>query len=275
MNIRDKMRLLFEDMNRQAETAGKEFVLTPQERKAIVDDARITGEITELRRVNELYRTSTFISIDMEITELFLYLSISQLEKTLIGILLKGATEDIIGEMIYDLVRQQGVPSEEINKQMNELRVKYKVDNVLFRGFDLFFQGTANISLDVTSEFLQPNPDIQKSFIAAFRHAKKLKKKLYEMAYVIKKSPIDFLPESTKKLIKDSEDLLSLFTNLDSSLKPFRIYRDFGMEISKNTQLSVPQFFEIIQDISKSIDLADNEKVSLEAEIDKSLNEEL
>src|SRR3989344_3827269 len=101
MNIKDKMRLLFEDMNRQSETAGKESVLTPQERKAIVDDARITGEITEIRRVNELYRAAMFISIDMEITELCLYLSISQLEKILMGIILKGAAEEIIDEMIF------------------------------------------------------------------------------------------------------------------------------------------------------------------------------
>lgn len=277
MHIKDKMRLLFEDMNRQAETLGKESILTPQERKAITDDARKTGEITEIRRVNELYRTAMFISIDMEITNLCLCLAISHLEKILMGIVLKGATEDIIGEMIYDLARQDNKTSIEIDNKIKELRIKYKVDSVLFRGFD-FFNPPPNDNISsvvLNGNVPEPNQDIQKTFIISYTHAKKLKKKLYEMAYVLKKSPIDFLRGWTKNLIKDSEELLTLFVTLDSTLKPLRIYRDFGQTFSKNTDQVEPKFFEVIQNIVKHIELSTEEQEKLEAEIDKSQKEDL
>ena len=236
MNIKDKMKLLFEDMNRQAETLGKESILTPQERKAITDDARKTGEITEIRRVNELYRTATFISIDMEITNLCLCLSISQLEKTLMGIVLKGAAEDIIGEMIYDLARQNDQLPDEIESKSQELRKKYRVDSLLFIGFDFFNPPANDQNIDSTefkNSILEPNQNVQKTFMITCTHAKKLKKKLYELSYVLKKAPIDFLPKRTKNLVKYSEELLTLFITLDDSLKPLRIYRDFGTTFTK------------------------------------------
>ena len=277
MHIHDKMRLLFEDMNRQAETAGKESVLTPHERKTLIDAARTAGEITEIRRVHELHSTAMFISIDMEITELHFYLSISQLEKTLMGIVLKGTTEDIVGEMIYDLACQDSKTALEIDNKSKELRIKYKVDSVLFKGFD-FFNPLSNDkinSVEFNSNVLEPNQDIQKTFIISFTHAKKLKKKLYEMSYILKKSPIDFLRGWTKNLIKDSEKLLSLFVNLDSTLKPLRIYRDYGLAFSKNANLVEPKFFEVIQNIGKHLELSTEEQETLEAKIDKSQKEDL
>jgi hypothetical protein len=278
MSVKDKMRLLFQDMNRQAETAGKESVLTPQERKAIVDDARNTGEIIQIRKVNELYLAAMFISIDMEITQLQLLLSMGQLEKTLTGIILKGATEEIIGEMVYDLASQDENTPTELENKIKELRIKYKVDNILFKGFDFFNPIEDNEGASLTefdTNVLVPNQNIQKSFINSFYLAKKLKRKLYEMSYVLGKTPIDFLLSSTKDLIKDSEELLIYFTNLNETFKPLRIYRDFGQEFSKNTNLVEPKFFEIIQDIEKNLELSIEDKEKLESSIDKSLNEDL
>lgn len=278
MHIKDKMKLLFEDMNRQAETAGKESILTPQERDAIIADARKTGEITEIRRINELYKTVMLVSIDMEIVQLGLYLAISHLEKTLMGVMLKGTTEEIINQMIFDFVSQEKKTVTEIDKKVNELRIKYRVDSVLFKGFDFFnppLENNSFFSSDLKSAVREPNLDIQKSFIVSLYHARKLKKKLYEISYVLKKAPIDFLPESTKKLIKESQELLSIFTNLDSSLRPLRIYRDFGLLLSNNAKPSEPKFFEIIQDINKSVELNTEEKEILEVGIDRSLKEDL
>ena len=138
MHIRDKMKLLFEDMNRQAETQGKESILTPQERDAIVDDARKSGEMKEIRRVNELYRTAMFLDLDIEIAERNLLLAICQLEKTLMGVVLKGATEDVVSEIFYDIANQNTKSSADVETSVSELRKKYKIDSVILKGFDLF-----------------------------------------------------------------------------------------------------------------------------------------
>jgi hypothetical protein len=278
MNIKDKLKLLFEDMNCQAETLGKESILTAQERKAIIDDARNTGEIIEIRRVYRLSREAIFISIDMEISELLLFLSISHLEKTLMGIVLKGASEDIIGHIIYDLARQNGNNTVEIDAEVKNLYEKYKVDSVLFKGFD-FFNPPENTDNGIPKEendyIFEPNRDIQKAFMASFSHAKKLKTKLSAMDYILKKSPIDFLLESTRSLIKESEDVLSLFVNLDSTLKPMRVYRDYGLRITKSKDPDTLTFFEKIQDIGKQIEMSEEDRKALESMIDRSLTEDL
>lgn len=278
MNIQDKMRLLFEDSNKQAETDGKEHILTVHERDAIVEDARKSGEIREIRRVNELYLLSNFISIDMEIANLALLLSITSLEKSLMGIMLKGAAEEIVGEMIYDLVKQDNTAPSAFNKKSEELRKKYRVDSVLFKGFDFFdapIKNDGSFPDGLKNENLQPNPDIQRFFIVSYMHAKKLKKKLFEMEYVIKKAPIDFIPQWNKNLMKDSEEVLSSFSNLDQTLRPLRIYRDYGEAFINLAKLSNPEFLDIIKNLPVKIVLTDNEKEELRDRIDKRLEEDL
>lgn len=276
MHIKDKMRLLFEDMNRQAETDGKESVLTSQERDAILADARKNNEMNVIRRVNELYLAATYIGLDMELTEMTLYLSISCLERILMGVVLKSTAEEIVGEIIYDMARQSSNNPDEIDKQNQELRVKYKVDSVLFKGFDFFNPpegDESSNSSDKEVPVIGPNEDVQKFFMLSYQHARKLKKKLYEMEYVIKQAPIDFLPGYNKKLIEDSEELLSLFVSLDSSLRPLRLYRDYGSVFITDNNLAEPDFLAIVKDVNKSLELTDGEKSELEGKIEKSVRD--
>ena len=278
MNIHDKMKLLFEDSNKQAETDGKEHILTAQERDAIVEDARKSGEIREIRRVNELYLLSNFISIDVEIAQLVFLLSITSLEKSLMGIMLKGAAEEIIGEMIYDLAKQGNAKPSNIDMKSEELRKKYRVDSVLFKGFDFFdapIEDDSSFPVGLKNDNLQPNPDIQRFFIVSYMHAKKLKKKLFEMEYVIKKAPIDFLPQRHKDLIIESEEVLLSFTNLDHTLRPLRIYKDYGEAFINMAKLSNPEFIDIIKNLPTKLELTDDDKEELEVRIDKHMSENL
>ena len=265
------MRLLFEDMNRRSETAGKEFVLTPQERKAIVDDARNTGEMTEIRRVNELYRTAMFISIDMEIAQLCLCLSISQLEKILVGIMCKDAAEDIVGRILYDSTQQHKQTSGSIENQIEKLWIQHRAESKQLNDFDLFSQ----LVTEDHQQMFEPNQKIQLLFMATFIHAKKLKKKLHELSYVVEKAPIDFLPQYAKKLRKESEDILTAFSDLDKTLRPLRVYRDYGVKFAPNAQLIEPQFFEVIQVVNKQLELSADDKNELERKIDKFLSDDL
>lgn len=269
MNIEDKMKLLFEDMNQKAESHGGKTILTPQERDAIIDDARKSGEIREIRRVNELYFLSNFTAINMEISQLLVYLSTSQLEKTLMGIILKGAADELVGEILYDWVKNDKTEkSQDTDNKMDELRKKYIVDSILFRGFDFF-------DPVIDKEEIEPNKKIQKAFMAAFLHAKNLTKKLLEMDLIIKKSPINFLPKKNIDLIQESKELLVTFTNLDSTFRPLRIYRDYGITLTGEVKISDPEFLKIIKDISKALELTNEEIGKIEADIDKHLREEL
>lgn len=259
MGVNDKMRLLFQDSNRQAETSGKESVLTPQERKVIIEDAQNTGEIREIIKVHKLYIMATFIEIDLEIALLNLQLMITNIEKILIRILYKGELEDITGKISYHTSKES---------KIQEVIEKCLTDNVLLKDSN-FFNPTEN------NNILEPNQDIQKVFMIAFQHAKKLKNKLHDMFYVTSKAPIDFLAEYTKKTIKESEEVLATFTNLDSTLKPLGIYRDFGQVFSNSTNLIEPHFLEVIKDLEKNLELSLEDKKALESTIDKSLNEDL
>ncbi len=281
MHIQDKMKLLFQDINRQAETAGKESILTPQERDAILDDARKSGEMKEIRRVNELYRTTMFLDIDIEIAERNLLLAICQLEKTLMGVILKGATEDLISEIFYDMANQNNKSPATVETSVSELRKKYKIDSVILKGFDLFNPPMDEEETEQTEEQsantsgLEPNRGIQKSFMFSFQIAKKLKSKLYEMSYVTEKASIDFLPASIKQLIKNSEELIAMFCNLDESLRLLRVYRDYAADFTNDATLVEPKFLETIQDIQTHLELNTEEKDALEKKIDESLKDDL
>ncbi|HLL60221.1 MAG TPA: hypothetical protein VK338_00745 [Candidatus Nitrosocosmicus sp.] len=268
MHILDKMKLLFEDTNRQAETDGKESVLTPQEREAIITDARKNGEINEIRRVHEFYVASTYIGIDMEMTELSLHLAMSYLERILLGMLLKSEAEEIVSGILYDLVSSQGKKSDnEFEKEIKELREKYRVDRTLFKGFE-FFTPTS----DSDTKTHTPNAYIQQFFMMSFPHARQLKKKLFMMEYIKSQVPIDFLSSSNKKLIDDCNELITTFTSLDSSLNPLRIYCDYGHRIAKGVD---SDFLSTIRDLKEKLELTDVEKDLLKAQIDKRVRDNL
>ena len=271
MNLNDKMKLLFEDTNHTAVSQDNESLLTPQERDSIIEDARRNGELREIRRVNELYILSNYIAIDIELSQFSLLLSLSYLEKILMGIILKGAADEMIGEILYDLAKKDEISGEKtIDKKMDELRMKYKVDSILFKGFDFF-----NALNEENQEKVEPNNKIQQAFMVSFRHAKILKKKLFDMEYVLKKSPIDFLPKRNKEIIQQSEELLTLFINLDSTLKSLRIYRDFGDKIIGEVQITDPEFLTTIKNIGKTLELSDQDKEQLQIQIDKHLGKDL
>ena len=271
MNLNDKMKLLFEDTNHTAVSQDNESLLTPQERDSIIEDARRNGELREIRRVNELYILSNYIAIDIELSQFSLLLSLSYLEKILMGIILKGAADEMISEILYDLAKKDEISGEKtIDKKMDELRMKYKVDSILFKGFDFF-----NALNEENQEKVEPNNKIQQAFMVSFRHAKILKKKLFDMEYVLKKSPIDFLPKRNKEIIQQSEELLTLFINLDSTLKSLRIYRDFGDKIIGEVQITDPEFLTTIKNIGKTLELSDQDKEQLQIQIDKHLGKDL
>jgi len=269
MNLNDKMKLLFEDSNKQAETNGKESILTPQERDSIITDARRNDQIREIRRVNELYYLSNLIVIDLDVTYLTLLLAITSLEKQLMGIMLKGATEDIINEMIYDVVRENDDKTKNIEEKSEGLRRKYKIDDVLFKGFDFF-----ELSNEGENNPL-PNNRLELLFMQTFEHARKLKKKIFEIEYVIQKSPIDFSPEYNKNLINDCKELLNSFINLDQTLRPFRIYKDYGKAFINLAKLKDPLFLNTVGDLPNKIELTDIEKQELKDDIDKHIQKNL
>ena len=105
--------------------------------------------------------------------------------------------------------------------------------------------------------------------------AKKLKAKLYEMSYVTGKAPIDFLPASIKQLIKNSEELIAMFCNLDESLRLLRVYRDYTADFTANATLVEPKFLETIQDIPTNLELSTEEKDALDKKIDDSLKDDV
>jgi len=269
MHLRDKMKLLFEDSNKQAETNGKESILTPQERDSIIMDARRNDQIRELRKVSELYYLSNLIIIDLDIAYLTLLLAITSLEKQLIGIILKGATEDIVNEMIYDMIKENNDKTKNCEVKSEELRKKYKINDVLFKGFDFF-----ELSSETENNLL-PNTHLESLFMQAFKHAKKIKKKLFEIDYVFQKSPIDFSPKYNKDLITNSKELLNLFINLDQTLRPFRIYKDYGKAFIDLAKLKDPLFIDTINNLPNKIELTDPEKQELMDDIDKHIQKNL
>jgi hypothetical protein len=256
MHIHDKLRLLFADLNKQSETEGKEIILTTQEKDAILNDARTRGEYREIRRVMEFFKTCTFMVIDLEISQLAALLAIATLEKILMGIMLKGATEEIIDRMIYDW---SGGKAEVIG----ELKSKYKINHVLMKGFDYFISSS------------ESNKELEEYFILTHHHISKLRRKLFEIDFVINKSPVNFLSRYNQNIIEESNSLVQLFINLDAPLKPLKIYKDFGYALTDNFTFRETEFHKLIENISESTDLSDEEKQNLMLRIDSDLDKEL
>jgi hypothetical protein len=256
MHINDKLRLLFADLNKQSETESREIILTPQEKDALLDDAKKRGEYREIRRVMNLFKTCTLMLIDLEIIHLSTLLVITTLEKILIGIILKGVTEEIVDQMIHDWSAGE-------TKAVEKLRSKYKIDHVLMKGFDYF------------SETREVNKDLEKYFLISCKYIRRLNKKLYEIDYVTNKSPVEFLSDYSRNLINESRNLINLFIRLDAPLKFLRIYRDYGTVLTNNLNFNNSEFYKTIKNLDNNLRMDESEKQKIMAEVDRDLKKEL
>lgn len=267
MNIVDKMRLLFEDLNAEAE--GSQTVLTPKEREALISDARKRGEMHVIRKTNRLYMLSNYACIEIDRRQLLLLLALSDLNKILMGVVLKGGVEEIVGQIVYDLAKKESDNKEKLDQKIKEIEKRYKIETVIYKGFDLFS------SDDQDPNTLHPNDCIQDGFKKAVKLAKNLKLKLYELEYILTKTEIDFMPKQNKELVVQCDELIEAFTNLNDTLRTLRIYRDHGDTLTGKVHISDAEFLSMIKDIKFAIQLTEVEKDKVKSDIDTAADENL
>lgn len=267
MNIVDKMKLLFEDFNAEAE--GSQLVLTPKEREAIINDARKRGELHVIRKTNRLYMLSNYACIEIDRCQLLLLLALADLDKILMGVALKGGIEEIIGQIIYDLAKKESTKEEILDQKIKDIEERYSIDSVIYKGFELFSSDDQDPSTN------HPNDRIQEGFKRAVKHAKNLMLKLFELEYILSKTQIDFMPKMNKELITQCKELIDSFVNLNDTLRTLRIYRDHGDELTGKLQISDAEFLTVIKDINFGIQPSEAEKIKVKSDIDTTANENL
>jgi len=279
MRVEDKAKLLFADRNKRGETSGKEGLLTPDEEKAIIDDAQDLHQITELNRLNKLFNMSSFLMLDIQTAYLHFKLAEGRLLNMLTGMILVGEGSDALGNAIYDLssngYSQEQLEDEkfqvEVDKKAEEFRKKYK-RNGLTEIYDYFDPSVGDGSyFDTKTEVLsQPNPLLQRAFMMVIQEIKKFRKQIYNIEYIETKARIDLLSERDKRTLESFTNEIDDFVNLKDHLGLIKMFADFADKgMLKRDGLSEPKFLEAIKNMSKATRLSKKAKIKAESEIEE------
>src|SRR3990167_11129923 len=123
MRVEDKAKLLFADRNKRAETSGQEGLLTPEEEKAIVQDAQDLNQISELNRLSRLYNIASYIMLDIQTAYLHFELAEGKVIAVLTGMIIAGEADDALSHAIHDLAYLGYT-----DKQLDEKKFQLEID---------------------------------------------------------------------------------------------------------------------------------------------------
>lgn len=280
MRVEDKAKLLFADRNKRAETSGQEGLLTPEEEKAIIEDAQNLHQISELNRLNSLFNIASMIMLDIQTAYLHFRLAEGRLLTILTGMILVGEASDALGNAIYDL-SASGYSEEqledkkfqdEVDKKAEEFGIKYK-KNGLSKIYDYFEPSLSEGYFSTKTEKLsQPNPLLQRAFMMVITEIKRFRKQVYNCEYIEAKASIELLSERDRLIIQNFSKEIEDFVRLEGHLGLIQMYSDFADKgMLKSDGLSEPKFLESVKNIQKATRLSKKSKVKTQEEIERAL----
>lgn len=282
MRVEDKAKLLFADRNKRAETKGKEGLLTPDEEKALVEDAQNLHQINELNKLNRLYNTASFLILDIQTAYLNFKLAEGKLLTILTGMILVGEANDTLENVMCELTTQ-GYSKEqledkqfqdEVENKAQEYLKKYR-SNGLTKIYDYFEPGLRNSNYFSTkSEMLsEPNLILQKIFMSVIAEVRRFKKQVYYCDYVEAKAKIPLLSERDRYTVESFTQDVNSFVNLDGHLSLIQMYADFADKgMLKSEGLTEPKFIETIKNMNKATRLGRKARTRAEIELEEVIN---
>jgi len=278
MRVQDKAKLLFAHWDKKAEASDHKGILSPEEEKALIDDAQDLRQITELNRLNKLYNLANFIVLDIQTSYKNFRFAEMKMLSVLIGIILVGEERDILERIIYDLAVQNTDKKleeiefqKEVDQKAIKLRKKYKVGEGMAVDFDYLEPSLRNESYYSTGIGPQsePNKFIQKTFMLVISEIKDFKIKTYQYEYVVSKAGIELLSGMQKETIEGFKTEINNFVCLDGYLGMIKAYGVFAEKgYIKTTDLSEPGFLDAIKDIEKATNLNNKNFEDARKEID-------
>jgi hypothetical protein len=260
MSLKDKAKILFADHNKRVETAGMERLLTPQEEKAIVEDARTKNQVGELNRLTELFNLSGLILLDVQTAYLQFLLKRSHLEQVITGIMITNEVDDTLNSLFYDLKTLEVSLDGEKEKSYLELKNKY-LNSKIYSQYGYF-------TIDPETKRRQPNKLLQIAFMRLVERVRDFRRMIYTLNYIIQLAEIDFLADEKKKSLTDFETEVDDFYNLEGLLNVLRSYRNFAdKNLMETGNLKEPGFIEAIRDPEKASELTDDDKAKAEEQV--------
>jgi hypothetical protein len=279
MSLEDKAQLLFADHNKQAETAGVERILAPDEEQAIIDDARKLDQIDELNRLVGLFNFASLILLDIQTAYLNFGIALSKLEGFIMASAVRGKAGDIIHELIYELAtagysekeQDRGDIQKKIDTKAQELNEKYSTVNKFLELYDHFTPPAKAVSYfhsELKNKDIEPNKHLQHFFMQTIQMLKDFRRVVYQLDYIVKLAKIDFLGDADRKKLKEYEKQVAGFIKLEGLHSTVNIYKKWAdKEIMRTEGLYEPKFLDTIRDIEKSIQLTPEDKRLAEAQI--------
>lgn len=242
MSLQDKAKLLFADINRQAETSGLERILTPEEEDAIWKDAQKHNQTDELHRLNNLYLLANLLLGDIQTA----YLNFRIANMGLIGSVVMMSLLNSLREIISNVAKTEN--------EKKELEKKY----ITFEEYP--------------KEFLIRLPNLLKETIERIKEYKIVN---YQLDYVVNEvAGIDFLSDEQKKRLRDYEnEVKNSFLNFKNLWSIFKlIEKDIWTEseLFKTfyKQEEIKQISEMAKDIDKAIEPTPEDKRKAREKID-------
>jgi len=283
MRVEDKAKLLFADRNKRAETSDREGLLSPDEKKALIDDAQDLHQIGELNRLNRLFNIASLLLLDGQTAYLHFRIATGKLYMIFTGMALTSSFGDSIDQMIYDLVVQGYTDKQleevkiqkEIDQKAIELRKKYGVGDKLVDMYDHFSPSlrTESYFSEKTKAESEPSLVLQEFFMLAVKRVKDFRKQVYQGDYVVEKARMELLSDKEKESLKSFKKEIDKFVGLKGVLRQVKLYTAFAdRKMIKATKLSEPKFLETIKDMEKAIQLTSKEKEKAKSEIEDAID---
>lgn len=284
MRVEDKAKLIFADRNKRSETSGREGLLTPDEEKALVEDAQNLHQINELNRLNRLFNISAFVMLDIQTAYLNFRLAEGRLLNVLTGLILVGEANDAFDWVIYDLVSQEYKGEQlddkkfqkEVDEKARELRKKYKGRELskIYDYFEPTLRGDSYFSTQ-TNTTSEPNPLLQKTFMQTVGEIKAFNRQIYQHEYIETKAGMELMSDRDKIKITSFANEISEFVSLDGHLALIKMYAEFaGKCLLRTKNLTEPEFLKTIRDMGKATRLKDKEKEEAENEIENAVQKQ-
>ena len=275
MNLQDKAKILFADIDKRAETNGLERILTTTEREAIIKDAQNNGQANDLVQLKKFYDIAMLLVFDLQTN----FLEFALLKNVLIGLIvsitIKGASDIIIEEIICELAFSKEPNPEKANILLIFLNQKYKSNKTL-NLYDIFSPSVLDIEnyIKLNSQNLpEPNPLIQTTFIKTVEQVKIYNKIKYQINYIARDLlEVSFLGDKDKKRISYYQKNIYEFVNLEGIFGFINELKKIDEQnLFKKTNLTEPRFFEIVKNIKEEVELTEKEKEEAKLEVDKIL----
>lgn len=278
MRVEDKAKLLFAHRDKRAETPDHKGILSPEEEKALIDDAQDLHQISELNRLNRLYNMLNFIILDIQTSYKNFRLAEMRMLGVLLGIILAGEERDVSDRIIYDLaVRdtdeklEEKEFQEEVDRKAVELRKKYGVGQGMVADFDYFATSLRNESYFSTkiSTQSEPNKNLQKAFMGVIGEIKDFKRRVYQYEYIVSKAGMELLSEKQKGIVEGFKKEINSFLGLGGYLGMVKVYGVFADKgFIRTTDLNEPEFLNSVKDMERATKLSEKDLEDARKEID-------